>query len=265
MNADSYDAKEVASLLKTTVQTVYRKAKAGDLPSIGKRPNIKFPKEAIDVIVELQDKQEEDNGKLSFIPSTLADTWTKHEMNRPYADEDLVPFKTIVAWRRKNNDITMNVKQGEKILGWVTFIPLDEYVIEGLINNEIREKDIDPQNIRKWSDKGLTVYIPTIEVISTGNEKEDRKVGMFLIRHTLKWAIMLMIQHDIKKWYGIGVTKEGQRMLEALGFNLIAEHEDGERKSYTLEANGPQVKLVTRMLNQIEALPLSLQKTTKKN
>jgi len=254
MKQNYYDAKEVAEILKMSVPTVYRKAKSGDIPSVGKRPNIQFPKEAIDAIAEVGAPESDENGKLTFTLSTVADAWIKQEITRqPYDDEDAVPFKTVLAWRKRNDEISMNLKEGSKIIGWTTFLPLDEDIIMALVRDEIREKDIPTSAIRKWTDRNLSVYVPIIELIPSSNPKKDASRGSYLIRKTLRWALLLTVQHDIKRWYGIGVTPEGQAILEAPGFNLISSSEDGKRKSYMLETKAKPVQLIGTLLQDMEA------------
>lgn len=244
MGQEFYTAKEVADILKKSVRTIYRDAQNGEIPSIGKRPNIRFPKEAIDALAEVN-LQNEDTA-LSFSVSTIAESWAKRELNRPYEDEDTVPFKTVLEWRKRNNDITMNLRRGKTVLGWVTFLPLDEEVALNLVHGQIREKDIPPQAVKKWSDPKLSVYIPVIEIISTGNPEKDRRLGADLIKRTIKWATTLTIQHDIKNWYAVGATPEGQNLLEDLGFKLLVTQDEGKRKGYTLETSDQQAKLINK-------------------
>ncbi|MEO7018665.1 MAG: helix-turn-helix domain-containing protein [Ktedonobacteraceae bacterium] len=255
MQTSYYTAKEVAEVLKTSIQTVYRKAKTGDLPSEGKRPNIRFPKEAIDIIVESDFKDDEEDEKLTFTTSTLADAWIKQQMNHPYADEDSVPYKTVVSWYKKNNNIGRTVKRGNKIVGWVTALPLYDDVIENLLNGVIKEKDIREQDIRKWNEKNLSVYVPIIEVPETGNKEADKRVGRFLVKYTIKWAGLFMEQYDIRKWYAIGVTPDGQRLLEDLQFDLLSSNIDETRKNYVFGVSKPKLKVLTKLLEQIGERP----------
>jgi excisionase family DNA binding protein len=252
MELDFYEAKQVAELLKMSVPTVYRKAKSGDIPAVGKRPNIKFPKEAIDALVEFGD-EEELNTRLVFEPCTNAELWQGLEITRSlYGTEDEVPYKRLIEWQRANKDIFMCLRGGKNLVGAITFMPIDEKIAISLIHDEIREKDIPGTAVKKWTDKGISVYVPTIEVISSGNIKRDRERGQFLLRRTIKWAIMLTIQHDIKNWYAIGATPEGQAILEALGFTKATELDNGKRKGYMLDTSIEPVKLVSRFINEIE-------------
>ena len=252
MEQNFYEAKQVAELLKISIPTVYRKAKSGDIPASGKRPNIKFPKEAIDALVEFGD-EEELNSKLIFAPSTNAELWEGLEITRSlYGTEDEVPYKRLIEWQKANNEIFMSLREGKKLVGAITFMPIEEKIAIALIHDEIREKDIPGKAIKKWTDKGISVYVPTIEVISSGNLKRDRERGQFLLRRTIKWAIMLTIQHDIKNWYAIGATPEGQAILEALGFNLITQFDGGKRKGYMIDTISKPVRFVSRFIAEIE-------------
>jgi len=252
MNANFYNAKEAMEILKLPTTSFYRKVREGDIPHKGKRPNMQFPKEAIDALAEAN-AEEDKSDELKFKLSTLNDAWKKQEITRqPYPDEDAVPFKTVVSWRRRNDEISMHVEERDKILGWTTFLPLDEEIIMDLLHSRITEKDIPPLAVKKWTDPQLSVYIPIIEVVPTKNAEKDKEVGLYLIRKTVKWAISLMLQHDIKNWYGIGTSPEGQAILEALGFKLLTNLDNGERKGYMLEAQAEPVRLISHFLGSVE-------------
>lgn len=63
-----------------------------------------------------------------------------------------------------------------------------------------------------------------------------------------------MLQHDIKNWYAIGTTPEGQKILEALDFKLLTDLDEGERKGYVLEATTRPVKLISQFLKSAEEI-----------
>ncbi len=251
MKEEYYTAKEAMQILKKPSTTFYREVKEGKIPHKGKRPHMRFPKEAIDILADVQ-AGEEEKETLTFTLSTIADAWTKQEItHQPYGDEDAVPFRTVLEWRKRNDEISMNVKKDEAILGWVTFLPLEEGIIIELLHDRLREKDIPPQSVRKWTDKQLSVYIPIIEVVPSGDSEQDKEIGAFLLRKTIKWAVTLMVQHDIKNWYGIGTTSEGQAILESLGFKLLTNMEEGKRKGYVLESTTKPVRLISLFLQSM--------------
>lgn len=264
IETNEYTAKEAMQILKKSSTTFYREVQEGKIPHKGKRPNMRFPKEAIDALAELEAKEEEP--KLLFKLSTIADAWTKQEITRqPYPDEDAVPFKTVVAWRKANDEISMHVECKGKILGWTTFLPLDENISKALINDQIKEKDIPVTSIKKWSDRNISVFIPIIEVVPSGNQKRDKVVGAFLIKKTIQWAISLMIQYDVKSWYANGVSPEGQAILEALGFTQVTSFDNGERKGYTLVGNFTHARLISQFVEgQSNSISLIEDKSSKR-
>jgi hypothetical protein len=258
MSDKDYTAKEAMEILGKPQATFYREVKAGLIPHKGKRPNMRFPKEAIDALADLGPIEEESN-ELSFAPITIADLWEAKEISTsPYGEENDVPFKTVMEWKKVNNDMGMSLREGNKLVGWTTFLPLDEKIAVALINNQMKEKDIAPKFVRKWTENKVSVYIPVVEVVPSGNKYKDIRRGTFLLRKTLKWAITLTIQHDIKNWYAVGATSDGQAILEALGFIKIHETEDGKEKGYVLETIARPARLIagiTRDMQEQTGLP----------
>jgi hypothetical protein len=172
-----------------------------------------------------------------------------------YGLDDVISFERALEWRDINPDISMSVKQGKLLAGMVTYLPLEEQVILALLRDDMRERNIPDQAIRQWMDPQISVYIAGIAIVKT--EEEDKQVdslrGRFLLRNAIKWAITLTTQYDIKNWYSIGVTSEGQAIAEALGFQEIMSLEDGKRKSYVLDSILTQpTKLVRRYLRNME-------------
>jgi hypothetical protein len=251
-----YTAKEAAEILGKPLTSFYREVREGNIPFKGKRPNMQFPVEAIDAIAEVETRRDED--KLKFVKSTTADAWKKQEIVKeilkkgegPYDESELVPFKTIVEWRKRNDDTSMHVEENGIIRGWSSFFPIEEDIIKAVINGEIEEKDIPANSIRRWTDKELSVYISIIEVVPTEDNERDKIIGRFLIRNTIRWAISLMIEHDIKNWYGLATSEEGESLMKRLNFRYIGG--TGKYKGYMLESNATTAKAITRILEHIE-------------
>lgn len=256
MNKETYTAKEAMEILKKPSGSFYREVREGRIPHKGKRPNMQFPKEAIDAIAELEAKKEDE--KLRFVESTIADAWIKQEIveelfqtgNDPYEESEIVPFKVVLEWRKRNNDIGMHVEEKGKILGWTTFLPLEEKIIKAIINDELSEKDIPPKSVKRWTDKDISVYVPVIQVIPTKDKNKARKVGAFLIRNTIRWAISLTVQHDIKNWYGIATSEKGEELMKDLNFKEIEGH--GKYKGYVLDKDSKKAKIIKETLDRIE-------------
>jgi len=58
---------------------------------------------------------------------------------------------------------------------------MDERVAAALVHHQIKEKDVPASAIKKWSERRLSVYIPTIEVIPSGNERKDKERASFFL------------------------------------------------------------------------------------
>src|SRR5579859_6191369 len=111
MQDDLYSAKEAMEKLKIPTTTFYRKVQEGHIPYTGQRP-MRFPKEAIDAIAEV-DSEDEKLDKLLFKISPRGDLWKKREITRKlYGVEDPIPYRTILEWLKRNDKIFMQVNKG---------------------------------------------------------------------------------------------------------------------------------------------------------
>lgn len=249
MSNQYYTLGEVQKLLKKSRSTVLREAKSGSIPSEleeGKTKGRRYPKDAIDALVEIQREKEKDTKtpRLIFSLSTPNDLWSEVAIGRDlYGEDDIVPYKRLLEWREVNDEIFMSLKDNGKVVGYSSLMPLEENILLALIEDKIREKDIPLEAIKQWTDPQLTVYVSSITVKPSGNLVKDKERGGLLLRHTVKWALSLNRQADIKNWYGIGATSEGQRLFEGLGFTEIRSLYNGERKGYYLEDVKKPVKL----------------------
>ena len=232
MEKQYYSAEEVMNMLKKTRSTFYREVEDGTIPSEleeGRKRGRKFPKEAIDAHARILISK--DKPKLTFGQTTNSELWASYQNHfNLYEVEDIVTYDRLLEWREANPNIFMSAREGGKRIGGVTIMPIEEDVILALIDGKIREQNIQSWAIHKWSDKNLTVYIPSISIHHTGNKEKDREYGQFIIKYAIRWALQLNKQYDIKKWYGIAATPEGEKLLKHLGFKKI----EGKRDAYLL-------------------------------
>jgi len=256
MDENLLTAREAMALLKKEKSAFYENAKQGVYPSVRVKGRLLFPREAIEALIAVDEP--EDAG-LRFVRSTNADIWERHQRNlQVYGPEDMITYRRALEWVARNDDICMSVYDGDKQVGGVTIMPVDEPVILAICRDEIREADLPLTAIRKWSDSNLSVYFPTISIIPSGDKQLDARRGSFLIKHSIRWAISLHIQHDIKNWYGVGVTPEGQAILESLGFQEFLSLEDGERKSYKLDSLKNGSSMLRALLSKFEDSSVAL-------
>jgi len=220
-------AEEVMELLGIKKSKFFDDVKKGLIPSElpeGKTRGHRFPREAIEIMARRQRKERAQQTAITyeFVPSTYSDIWNAvRNARRVYGPDDVISFERALEWRDMNPGISMSVRDGQHLAGMVTFLPLDEEIILTLARDRLRERDIPLESIRKWEDANLSVYIAGISIIATKDRAVNRRRGRFLIAHAIKWAITLTSQYDIRKWYAIGVTADGQNLLGHLGFHEI--------------------------------------------
>jgi TIR domain len=218
-----YTKEEVMKLLDKPSTTFYREVNAGIIPSElegGRERGRKFPKEAIDAYVEMLQHGGHEN--LKFVPSSNSDLWARVQSSRKiYSENDTVSYRKMLQWKEANKDIFMSVKAEGRLVGSVSLMPVVETTIHALLNNKILEKEIPIGSIRDWYAEEISVYIPTMGIVASGNKRIDSARGRFLIRETLKWALSLRQRYDIKNWYALGITAEGAKLLQHIGFTSI--------------------------------------------
>src|SRR5258706_2849753 len=250
MEEKYYKPEEVMKLLGISKATLNRRAENGTIPNEleeGRKRGRKYPKEAIDAHVKLLKPKE--NTKLTFGPTTNSELWASYQNHfRLYEPEDIVTYDRLLEWREANYDIFMSAREGGKRIAGVTMMPLEEDVIKSIINEEIREQNIQPEAIREWTDKNLTAYIPSISIHHTGDAQKDKDRGRFIIRSAIRWAISLDRQYDIKKWYAVAATPEGRKLVKHLGFEKI----EGKRDAYLLTDIKRAAKPIRSFIDMLE-------------
>ena len=267
MEKEYYKPEEVMKILNKSRSTFYREVDDGTIPSElpeGKKRGRKFPKEAIDAHAKLL--QPKDKTRLTFSPTTNSELWASYQNHlKIYEPEDIVTYDRLLEWREANQDIFMCAREGGTRIGGVTFLPLSEDTIKSLIDEDIKEQDIPISSIMKWEDKEPTVYIPSISITHTGDKQKDRERGHYVIRNAIRWALSLDRQYDVKKWYAIAATPEGEKLVNHLGFDKI----EGKRNAYLLTSLKKTVQPIKAFIDALEQEEDSLipapkkQKTTK--
>ena len=253
-----YTAEEAMKKLNKPRSTFFKEVETKLIPfeiEPGRQRGRRYPKEAIDVLARRQQIKYRQKGPthLIFSSSSPADTWTEVRIGVDlYGEDDIVPFERLLEWRDINDEIQMSVKDRGQVIAYSSLMPLDESIMLPLLEDKIRERDIPGKAIKQWTDPQLSVYVSSITVKPTGRETRDKEIGRFLLKHTIKWALSLYRQYDIKNWYGIGATSKGQALFESLGFTEITNVHDGERKGYFLQGSKNLASIVNKFLREMD-------------
>jgi hypothetical protein len=255
MEQQDYTPEEARAVLNMPRSTFFKEVEKGNVPSIrkpGKKRRRRYPKEAIDAYAAFLTRSKRPAYDLSFIKATNADIWEAIENARNiYENDDIIPFGKVLEWRSINDEMTMCIKDHDQFAGCSTMMPLDENIIKLVLQDKIRERDIPTSAVRAWSDPELSVYIASIAIVSSGNKQKDTYRGRFLLDHTIRWAMVLYQQYDIRRFYALGTTPVGQELLGRLGFTEIINLEQGKRKGYLLEGVSKPATILTRILSEV--------------
>jgi hypothetical protein len=258
MSGEYYTPEEAMKVLNKPRSTFFKEVEKGLIPSElepGRQRGRRYPKAAIDILARRgTQKKSKDKGPqhLVFAPSTVADLWAEVQIGLElYGEDDVPPFDTLLEWRDINDEMFMHLKDRGQSVGYSSLMPVEESVLQALVHDKIRENDIPLRAIKQWTDPQLSVYVATVTVKPSGRKQTDKERGKFLIKQTVKWALALNRQYHIKNWYGIGATKEGQRLFERLGFKEVVSLYNGERKGYLLEDVKPPVRVINEVLAEI--------------
>lgn len=253
-----YTAEEAMKKLNKPRSTFFKEVETGLIPfelEPGRQRGRRYPKAAVDILARRQFIKYRQKGPLHlvFSPSTPADMWTEIQIGISlYGEDDIVPYDKILEWRDINDEMQMSVKDRGQVIAYSCFMPLDESIMLPLLEDKIRERDIPDKAIKQWTDPQLSVYVSSITVKPTGKEIRDKEVGRFLIKHTIRWALSLYRQYDIKNWYGIGATSKGQELFESIGFTEITNVHDGERRGYFLQGSKNLASIVNKFLREMD-------------
>ena len=231
MNEEYYTAKEAMKVLRESKSTFYREVEAGIIPSVGGKRNRKFPKEAIHLHLMRERKKMRGTIRLTFSPSTNSDLWTAIEHEQK-TNEESITYRRALEWRDINPDISMSVKDGTKLVGMVTLLPLDENTCKALIEGKMTVKQIPDRAIRKWGDRRLAVYLVGVTFLLSRNKAVDVERGRFLLRNAIRWAVALTHRYDLASFYAVPRTPLDQTILEKLGFREVV---NGKRPGYKLD------------------------------
>lgn len=259
MEHEYYGLEDVMKKLHKSKSTVLREAKAGLIPSElekGKLKGRRYPKSAIDVLAELDSEKIAKKKKphFEFSLSTPSDLWAELMLRQKlFGEKDVVSsYKRLMQWRISNEEIFASIKEDGQLVAFSSLVPLGEVIIRELIEGKITEIDIPLSAIKQWTEPQLSVYIVSFVAQPDSDKEKTRYRGMQLIRNTVKWALDIHNQYNIKDWYTISADKEGQKLLKRLGFTEIGGASDGEKKGYYLKDSAKPTRFVSMFLKEAE-------------
>jgi hypothetical protein len=245
-----YTKKEALERLGIPESTFFYWVKDGRirsyLPPHRKRGAL-YDKEQIDAIAAIQvatGQKLPDDERLVFGASTEVDLAQEVAIGLDlYGADDIVPLRKLREWWQRNPEMFLALKRQDGVLvGYSSVTPMKHETIIKLLCDEIREADVDPQDIYPYStDMPLECYIASLTVVPGPNQ---RKYATVLILNVARFIQELGRRGvNIAAFYCIGASEDGRRIAHELGFTEIYTSPDGGRSGFMLKADDPNSKL----------------------
>lgn len=258
-----YTAGEAIKKLKIPKSTFYDLIKKGEIPKgviVPLRRQALYRKADIDRLVDERakylDELKQEPERLTLIPPNRDDLEQLREIDlMVFHEETLIPPEEQMKRFQYNPEAMLVLKDTKTntVLGDITMSPLRQEILEKLINLEIDETQIKPEDYQAYTtDHPQDCYLVTI--IARPGIGERFYAGR-LMKATLDYLIRLLDKGiTIRRIYTVATTKEGDRLarslhLTALPGEIKTEHEEF-RRPYVLdlEAKESRSKLINTYL-----------------
>ena len=183
-------------------------------------------------------------GKQKLIPSRIIDELSSEnsysvifcnhqglreadEMTRPYFGRGFIPFDRIEQWRLRNEKGFVQINNDEGVLcACFVILGLERSFFDQFIAGKVSEHDIDSTVILSFDEmkKEDRIYISGVVVRSPGSYMGAKraKIMLWVILEYIKMVFRL---RKTRTFYGIGLTKESEKLLKALGFQICCNKE----------------------------------------
>jgi hypothetical protein len=245
-----YTKKEALELLGIPESTFFYWVKDGRirsyLPPHRKRGAL-YDQEQIDAIAAIQvatGQKLPNDERLVFGASTEVDLAQEVAIGLDlYGADDIVPLQKLRMWWQRNPEMFLALKRRDGVLvGYSSVTPMQHDTILQLLRDEIREADVDPQDVYPYAtDRPLECYVASLTVVPGPNQ---RKYATLLILHVARFIQDLARRGvTISAFYCIGASEDGQRIARELGFKELSTNPSGDRTGFVLPTEDPDSKL----------------------
>ncbi|SRR5712692_3959785 len=259
-----YTAEQARKKLGLKQSTFHYLVRKGEIPDkhFPLRKHALYPKQEIDKLAEertqLITEYEEKPGRFAFVIPTQEDLEQLIEIERTcYHEQTIIPSERIqrrFAYNPENIHVLKDI-QTNVVVGSITMSPLKSVTLGKLINLEIDETQINPEDYLPYIPNApLDCYVISIIAKPCVTEKYYAQI---LLRAVLDYLLELLNRGvTVRRIYTVATTKEGEKLARSMHFtslntNWSGEHEDF-RHSYVLdlESSDNTSRLVKRYLKQ---------------
>jgi excisionase family DNA binding protein len=240
-----YTAEEAIKRLAIPRSTFYDRVKAGEITriTVPLRKQYLYPKAQIDQLAEEKARilgELEQPSRLAFVVPEYDDLVQLVDIDRMIFHEETLILPEEQQKRFAYNPEAMHVLKDTKtntVLGGITLSPLKPSVLEKLIELEIDETEIKPEDYQPFTaDHPQDCYI--VGIVARPSLIETYYAGK-LLRAATEYLISLLDRGIIiRRIYTVATTKQGDRLAQSFHFTLLKANLDVQneefRKSYVL-------------------------------
>jgi hypothetical protein len=181
-------------------------------------------------------------GKQKLLPDTIIDELSSEntyvarfclreglreadEMTKPYFGKRFIPFDLIEQWRLKNEKGFVQINNSDGLLcSCFVILGLEDSFFDQFIAGKVSEHDIDSNVILPFNNmkKQKRIYISGVVVRDPGGYIGSKRARIML------WTMLEYIKKVFglrmnRTYYAVGITKESERLLRAMGFQICCE------------------------------------------
>lgn len=175
-----------------------------------------YDKEQVDAIAAIQvatGQKMPDEERLIFGHSSEVDLAQEVAIGLDlYGADDIVPLRKLRQWWERNPEVFLSLIRPDGVLvGYSSVSPMKHETIMQLVRDEIREADVDPQDVYPYSTTmSLECYIASLTVVPGPNQ---HRYATQLIFHVARFIQELGRRGvHITAYYAIGASDDGRRI-----------------------------------------------------
>ncbi len=184
-------------------------------------------------------------GRQKLLPHTIIDELSKEnsysvafcsnnglreadEMTKPYFGRGFIPFDQIEQWRLSNEKGFVQINNAEGVLcACFVILGLEHSFFDQFTAGRLTEHDIDstvilPFDIMKKEER---IYVSGV-VVRDPHSFMGRKRAIIMLWAMLQYIRKVFGLRKCRTFYAVGLTKESEQLLKAIGFTICGNKEN---------------------------------------
>jgi predicted DNA-binding transcriptional regulator AlpA len=223
---DYYSASEAMTRLGLSKTEFFRKVNSGQIPKItqpGRKQGV-YPKRDIDALTLAMNLVFEINNKIVFSKSTPGDQVEEMDIGiRCFGSEYITPLPERIAFQQKSEFTFWSLKVDGHVKGYISMFHFPSEFLDDILTGRKIEREITVKEVLPFIRlKPFDVYIDVMAVDpDLPHHLRNLYAGIMISRLADKILDLYDNGYVIQKLYTVTATKEGDSLVNKLGFNLM--------------------------------------------